>query len=196
MIAQIGRQTFGSSDLHVPVRRIGGNPIQMGVASQQRRGRFGTPGGNTRKPVGGVSNQTQVVGDRLWSNAPLLPHSVLIDNDFTSSVEHDHPIANDALGQIFVRGENHDSLDIIGEPPGGCGQGVICLEFVHLPYHHPQRLQGPLGQRELRQDVRIQSLSGLVPVVQIVPKRSNHLVGGGCHVSDIGLAQQGQGGFD
>ena len=193
---QVLRQTFCPSDFQVPISSVGGDAIQMRVPGKQRRSRFSTPGRNTWKTVGGITNEAQIIWNRFGSNAPLRPNAVLVDGDFPPPIEHDHSISNHTLSQVLVRGQYHHSINIVGEPPGHRGQGIVRFELFHLPYDHPERLQGPFRKGKLRQDVRIQALPRLVPVVQIVSKRPDHLVGRSPQVSNVRLAQQRQGRFD
>ena len=155
--------------------------FDVAVARQHRRRRLRPPTSQSREPVGAVTHQGQVVGNRLGRHAEALHDTGPVGDPAVPAVKLHHPaVVAHALGQILVGGADHDSIHcrIGGRPGRRCGHGVVGLVVGHRPDRETCRGGDLLEQGELRQEVRIDTLATLVAGIHLVAERRDHMVGG------------------
>src|SRR6478672_2502646 len=101
----------------------------MAELGESRCRRLRPPAGQTRKPVGRITDQGEIVGDRLWSDAELGDDSVFVANRTGSAIELDNPAVLDALRQVLVRRADEHPLDprIPGGNYGAGRQRIVSL---------------------------------------------------------------------
>ena len=67
---------------------------------------------------------------------------------------------------------------------------VVALELDHRPHDDPERAARVLGRPELREQLRVDAVAGLVAGVEIVAERLDHVIERDRDVRDAGLAEQ------
>lgn len=152
---------------------------------------FRSPSGQARVAVGGVAHQRQIVGDGRRGNAEFLDDSVLIHRHAGPAIPLHHACALHALCQILIgRAEQH-SFDprIRGGFRCSSPQRVISLEFDHRPDGEARHGKHFLEKAELRQQIGLDAVAGLVSRPEAVPERLDDVVGGDRHVRRARLHQ-------
>ena len=74
-----------------------------------------------------------------------------------------------------------DAVVVAGDPGRG-REAVVGLLVDHRPDRHAEGAQAVLQERELGQELRRHPLARLVPRVQVVAERLDHVVGGDAQV--------------
>lgn len=166
----------------------------MAVPGQNSRRRLSTPSTQTGKPVGGVTDERQVVRYGFRGYAELLDDSVWVEDHALAAIELDD-LAADHLAQVLVGSADENSFDaIIGSGHDRTGtHGVISLEGHHGPDDNSHRSDGLLEQIELRSDQGVHIRTVLVLGPEIVAKRLHHVVRGDAYVGRSVLEQSGHG---
>jgi hypothetical protein len=78
----------------------------------------------------------------------------------------------------------------VAEASGRGRERVVRLELHHAPGHDPERLGRLLGRVELREEVGLDPVAGLVASVELVAERLDHVVVGARDVRHVGLAHE------
>ena len=115
----------------------------------------------------------------------MLAHAGLVDDAaLLAPVElHDLGVLH-ALTEVLVDGADEHPTDavVVACDPGRRGQAVVGLLVDHRPDRDAEGPQAVFQERELRQQLRRHPLARLVPRVQVVAERLDHVVGGHAHV--------------
>ena len=120
------------------------------VREQRGRGLRAEPG-QSGKPVGGVTDQREPIGDRLGRDAELVADAVGVEQNVAAPVEL-HDLAADALAEVLVGCADDHLLDALvgGRDRGRARERVVGLVLDHRPHRDAERGQRVLEQRELR----------------------------------------------
>ncbi len=182
-VAPLGGEVRGelrrASHLDLPVLGERRDLLEVQVVREHRRRRLRAPAGDAGKPIRGITHQRQVVRDgRRW-NPELRDHAGLVADRRGPAVELDHPVTDDALAEVLVRGADDRLIDaLVGGADGGrTGESVVGFDVDHRPHRDPERTEGVLQHRELREQLRVHALTGLVAGPELVAKRLDHVIG-------------------
>jgi hypothetical protein len=188
------REGAGAPGVRLPVAHVLRDRLDPTVAREDGRGRLGPPSGDAGDAVGRVADEGQPVGDRRGRDPPLRDDSGLVVDPVSQAVPKDDPRAAHALGQVLVGGAEDDLLDrgVVGGAPGHGRERVVGLELDHRPRDDAQGPRRPLGERELREEFRGNSLRRLVAREEVVSERLDDGVERGPDVRDPGRAQEAQ----
>ena len=108
----------------------------------------------------------------------LLTDASFIPNLSRSTIQLDHPIVLDALGQVLVRSADvyPRNFGELAKRQGRSRESVVGLEFDHWPDYNPHGLERLFKQRELSKETRIDTLARLVPGPEIIAKGLDDMV--------------------
>ncbi len=193
IVTQRGRQLLRPPHIHTPLRGIQRDHLQAGKAGKDGGARLGAP---TRQPgntVGAVSDQGEIVRDRLRRDTELLHDTGFVDDLLLTPVVGHDAIAHDHLGHVLVRADNDHLIDVLDPADRGRGESVVGFEFDVAPDDDTNGLQSRLGERELTQQLLIHANRGFVPGEHLVAERLDHGVEARRQMSHSGFPQQGQG---
>src|SRR5690349_416572 len=100
------RKTSGSSGAdrsQFPISWILRDIFQVSEVSKYHRCRFCSPAGNSGISICRITDNSQPIGNRLWTDTKLFYNTLLINNKLTPSVPADDTISRNYLGEIFIR---------------------------------------------------------------------------------------------
>src|SRR5207248_864627 len=117
----------------MPFAPVFGDIFQMQVSRERESRGFGAPSREAGIAISAVSDDRQVVRNRLRPHAELLDDSSFIADDLTSAIALNDSRPDDALRQILVRSADHHLADaLVLRGIKGCGgQSIIGLKFDH-----------------------------------------------------------------
>src|SRR6266853_3158365 len=133
------------------------------AADETCRGHLTDPR-NARIPVCGVTNQGEEVRDQMRRHSEFLAHTLRIAYDFRLAVHLNHPLATHALRQILVGcPDAYLAYPVVfgGESRRG-GERIVGFQLDHGPYRHSQRAERILERMKLREQCRLDAVTGLV----------------------------------
>jgi hypothetical protein len=110
----------------------------------------------------------------------ILPAPPLRHIRCRGEIPTDDLAARNELGDIFVRGANHNLIDTcFAAEAERCGsERIVGLELNHRPDYNPQGSNRLLGQRELGQQLWGNTLTGLVAWEEAIAERLDHVIEG------------------
>ncbi len=181
VLPQGQRELARTPHIDVPFLHVERDLVDVAIAGEDCRRRLCAPPRESGEPVGRVTDDTEIVGDRLGWHTELLDHSGPVVEDLTATVELNHPtVRSDALSEVLVGGADDDLLHAFV----GCGHrrarshrivGFVGDLGPHLESGHVEQL---LDLGELGEDVGVDVGPVLVAVVEIIAPRLDHVVGG------------------
>ena len=112
-------------------------------------------------------------------------------------VELHHP-APDALAEVLVGRADQHLLDALvpARDVHARGEPVVGLLLLHRPHRDTKCGERVLEQGELGEEDRVHPVARLVPVVEVVAERLDHVVGGDGHVGGAVLEHHQHGADD
>src|SRR6185503_4678795 len=150
------------------------------ITIDQRRCCLWSKTGNSRKTIRRITNQSEIVRNKLRRHTKLCSHGFRATNRTTAPINLYHTLIDDALRQIFVRGPNANllhSLVLCGEVRGS-GERIVCLELNLGPHNHAHRDERFFEWSKLCLQCRFDACAGFVTRPQIVTKRFDDVVRG------------------
>ncbi len=185
-LSKVCDRLAGFENVDVPIPCISWNRVQATEARQDSGCGPRTPSGQSRIPISSIAYQGQVIRDGGGLNTKLVDHPLMISFNTPSTIKLHHACTLNALRQIFVwRADDNPFNPLVLcclERRGR--QGIIGFVLFHRPHHHPERTEGFLQQRKLREQSRVHALSRLIPGPHRIAKRLYDVVGGN---TDVGL---------
>src|SRR3984957_4597522 len=97
----------------MPILPILRNIFEMRILNQRRGGGLRTPSWQTRKAIGTVTDDGEIVRNRLRGHAEFGQNSGFIADDLLATVELDNSFADHRLAEIFVRRTDENLLNAI-----------------------------------------------------------------------------------
>src|ERR1700722_3343359 len=135
----------------MPILPILRNIFEMRILNQRRGRGLRTPSWQTRKAIGTVTDDDEIVRNRLWGHTKFGQNSGFIADDLLATVELDNSFADHTLAEIFVRRADENLLNaiVLGCLVSGGSERIVGLKVDHWPHHDAHRLQRLFENREL-----------------------------------------------
>ena len=144
----------------------------MAKSGKDGRRRFRAPAWEARIPVGRVADQREVVGNRCRRDTKLRDDAGFVAYEARAAIQLHDARAAHALGKVLVRrADNHPlHAGITSRRHGRGRERIVRLEFDHRPDDDAGRRKRLFEQRKLRQQIRLDALTGFVAGPQSVSK--------------------------